>query len=120
LEEISGSDLLIHLVDASNPRHMQQLESVERILTELELGQIPRLVVFNKSDLVDADELEAMMRQAAQGGTRECLAVSAIKPQTLRPMLERAGEILARDLVKRHERTEGAEVSAAEELAAYH
>ena len=35
LEEISDSDLLIHLVDASNPRWQQQLESVERILSEL-------------------------------------------------------------------------------------
>jgi GTP-binding protein HflX len=112
--------LLIHLVDASNPRHIQQLESVERILGELELGQIPRLVVFNKSDLVNADELEAMMRQAAQGGTRECLAVSAINPQTLRPMLERAGEILARDLVKRHHEHEQAEIHAEEEFVAYH
>ena len=39
-------DLLLLLVDAANPRWMQQLESVERILTELQYNQIPRLVVF--------------------------------------------------------------------------
>lgn len=118
LEEIGNSDLLIHLVDASNPRWMQQLESVERILVELELGQIPRLVVFNKSDLVDRDDLEAMMRQAAQGGTRECLAVSALEPQSLKPMLERAGAMLARDLVTHHVERPSLETEE-EEFAAY-
>jgi GTP-binding protein HflX len=100
LEEINESDMLIHLVDAANPRWLQQLESVERILGELEFGQIPRLVVFNKADIVERDSLEAMLRQASQNGTRECIAVSAIDPQSLRPMLEKAGAILARDLTK--------------------
>jgi GTP-binding protein HflX len=99
LEELNGSNLLLHLVDASNPRWEQQLESVESILLDLELAEIPRLVVFNKSDLIELTELETMMRYAAKGGTRECLAISALRTQTLAPMLERAGEILARDLV---------------------
>jgi GTP-binding protein HflX len=101
LEEISGSDLLIHLVDASNSRWEQQLGSVERILTELNFNQIPRLVVLNKSDLVDKDDLNAMLRFTSEGGARECIAVAATNPQTLRPMLERAGEILARNLTER-------------------
>ncbi|HEX8649277.1 MAG TPA: GTPase HflX [Pyrinomonadaceae bacterium] len=100
LEEISSSDMLIHLVDAANPRWLQQLESVERILGELEFGEIPRLVVFNKADLVESESLEAMLRLACAQGSRECIAVSAIDPQSLRPMLEKAGAILARDLVK--------------------
>jgi GTP-binding protein HflX len=119
LEEISGSNLLIHLVDASNPRWMQQMESVERILGELDYGRIPRLVVFNKSDLVDTDDLTAMMRLAAQGGERECIAVSALEPQTLRPMLERAGSLLARDLVKRPVEHSSDESEDEEEIAAY-
>jgi GTP-binding protein HflX len=99
LEEISDSDLLIHLVDASNPRWQQQLESVERILSELHYEQIPRLVVFNKADLVDEVSMEAILRQASQNGARECLKISALEPQSLRPMLERIGALLARDLV---------------------
>jgi GTP-binding protein HflX len=102
LEEISDSNMLIHLVDAANPRWQQQLEAVERILNELALGQIPRLVVFNKADLIDSTSLESMLRQASQSGTRNCIAISATKPQTLRPMLEQASTLLARDLVARH------------------
>ena len=98
LEEISDSDLLIHLVDAVNPRWQQQLESVERILNQLEFGQIPRLTVFNKADLLDREAVESILRQASQSGERDVTAVSATEPKTLRPMLERASAILARNL----------------------
>ena len=103
LEEISDSDLLIHLVDAVNPRWQQQLESVERILTELNFNQIPRLTVFNKADLLDGDSIESILRQASQSGAREVVAISATAPETLRPMLERASAFLARNLVDQPE-----------------
>ncbi len=107
LEEINDSDLLIHLLDAANPRWQQQLESVDRILAELDFARIPRLVVFNKADMVDAGILDAMMRQASCAQERRCLTVSALDPRTLRPMLEQAGEILARDLTHaEHEQTQ--------------
>lgn len=100
LEEIADSDLLIHLVDASNPRLLQQIEAVERILEELDYTRIPRLVVFNKADIIDEATLDALLRQCLTGG-RDCVAVSALQPQTLKPMLERAGAILARNLTGR-------------------
>ena len=105
LEEIDDSDLLIHLVDASTTRWQQQLESVERILGELGHTDIPRLVVFNKADLLQSADLEAMLRQACEVGARECLAVSALDPASLRPLLKRAGAILARDLTHEEKRT---------------
>ncbi|HYO99614.1 MAG TPA: GTPase HflX [Pyrinomonadaceae bacterium] len=99
LEEIADSDLLIHLIDASNPRWEQQLESVDKILADLDFGNIPRLVVFNKADLVDAETLDAILRQTCNDNSRrQCIAVSANDARTLRPMLEMAGAILARDL----------------------
>jgi GTP-binding protein HflX len=98
LEEISDSTVLIHLIDAANSRWQQQMESVDRMLTELSLDQIPRLVVLNKSDLVDAELIEGMIRHVSRETGRDCLAISAARPQTLRPLLERAGELLARDL----------------------
>jgi GTP-binding protein HflX len=98
LEEISDSAVLIHLLDASNPRWEQQLESVEKILTDLELNDIPRLVAFNKTDLVGADELDSILRQTCAAGSRQCVTVSALDPRSLRPMLEAVGSILALDL----------------------
>ena len=49
LEEIGDSDLLVHIVDASNPRAIQQIESVEKILLELELNKIPQISCFKQS-----------------------------------------------------------------------
>src|SRR5712691_1766209 len=101
LEEISDSNLIIHLVDAANPRWAQQVESVERILRELKLAEIPRLMALNKTDLVDAETMEAMRRQMQTSGQRECVTISATKAHTLQPLLEKAGAILAHNLVSR-------------------
>lgn len=99
LEEINDSDLIIHLVDAANPRWPQQIESVERILAELQLGEIPRLIALNKADLVPAATMAAIVRHVAQRGAGECVAISAVRPQTLQPLLERTGTALARNLL---------------------
>ena len=99
LEEISDSNLIIHLVDAAHPRWAQQINSVERILAELHFQEIPRILAFNKSDLVQPRALDAIMRQACLDGARECVAISALNPGSLQPLLERAGAIVARNLV---------------------
>ncbi|MGE0103558.1 MAG: GTPase HflX [Blastocatellales bacterium] len=62
LEEMEQSDLLIHLVDASNSQIESHITSVLRILGELGLDSIPRLTVLNKMDLVDDDELANLCR----------------------------------------------------------
>jgi GTP-binding protein HflX len=98
LEEIAGSRLLIHVVDAANPRWQQQIISVDRILTELEFEKIPRLLVFNKVDLVDKESLRAMKRLAGCDHAVSCVAISALSVQTLLPMLEQIGQMLAQDL----------------------
>ncbi|MCM2357749.1 MAG: GTPase HflX [Geobacteraceae bacterium] len=52
LEELRDADLLLHLVDCANPRFEEQISQVEQILAELELADKPRLLVFNKADLL--------------------------------------------------------------------
>ncbi len=54
LEEIEDSDLILHLVDATHPRREEQIAAVEQILQELGYAAIPRLLVLNKADLLDA------------------------------------------------------------------
>lgn len=97
LEEIGESDLLLHVVDAANPRWEQQIESVENILTELKFKEIPRLIVFNKADLLEDFETEAVLRQTQNEKKLDSVAVSAIKAETLRPLLEQIGEKLNQD-----------------------
>jgi GTP-binding protein HflX len=53
LEELYSADLLLHIVDASSPDLENQVKSVEAILDEMELRHIPRVVAFNKIDLLE-------------------------------------------------------------------
>jgi len=48
LEEISESSVIVHLVDISHPLAQQQIDAVERVLKELDVESIPKLVVWNK------------------------------------------------------------------------
>ena len=88
LEEISDSDLLVHVVDTSNPRVEQQIESVSKILTELKLNSIPQIIVLNKSDLIPSADVEALTRQVCLDKPLECVSISAIHRDTLRPLVE--------------------------------
>jgi GTP-binding protein HflX len=54
LEELDIADLLVHVIDASNPDWPRQRQSVETILGELNLDEKPTIVVFNKIDRLDA------------------------------------------------------------------
>jgi len=95
LEEISDSDLLIHVVDASNPAALQHIESVDKILTDLEVNEIPQILVLNKSDLIDAADLEPLTRQISLDKEVPYVAVSAIQPKTLRALVEKMSETIA-------------------------
>ncbi|HVE56811.1 MAG TPA: GTPase HflX [Pyrinomonadaceae bacterium] len=94
LEEISDSDLLVHVVDAANPNAMAQIESVEKILLELKLNEIPQIIVLNKTDLLDDDSKNALERQIEIDKSYECVSISAIQPRTLKSLVEKIGEIL--------------------------
>lgn len=52
-EEVSGADVIVHVVDASHPEPGAQLRTVREVMSEVEAQAIPEIVVFNKSDLID-------------------------------------------------------------------
>jgi len=90
LEELRDADLLLHLVEWSNPRFEEQIHQVEEILDELQLSDKPRLLVFNKSDLMPALKAKDTLlflkaRQAAR--TYGAITVSAKNPETISPLL---------------------------------
>jgi GTP-binding protein HflX len=81
LEELEDADLLLHLVDISNPRFQQQIRSVERILEELELANKAKILVFNKIDRLDSEELDGICKRFE--GTPICAIDSATFPLLL-------------------------------------
>lgn len=53
LQEAVDADLLLHVVDASNPHHPEQMAEVQRVLNEIGAGDVPQMLVFNKLDALD-------------------------------------------------------------------
>lgn len=82
LEELEDADLLIHIIDISNPRFAHQIESVERILEDLHLNRIPILRALNKQDLVDPATVKQLTEK--WGG----IPLSATEEKTLAPLLD--------------------------------
>lgn len=99
LEEISDSDLLVHVVDASNPRALQQIESVSKILGDLEMSSIPQVIVLNKADLVSEDVIADLQRQITLDKQLDSVSISAIRKDSLRPLTDRIGARVADETV---------------------
>lgn len=55
LEELEYADLLLHIIDASNPQWREQAQVVDQLIHELGADQTPRIEVFNKCDLWTGD-----------------------------------------------------------------
>ncbi|MYA65248.1 MAG: GTPase HflX [Gemmatimonadetes bacterium] len=86
LEEAREADVLLHVIDASHPDRDGQRKVVRSVLEDLGLRERPRIVVFNKIDLLPGDELLALHKQAAAPGARTALFTSALTPSTLEPL----------------------------------
>jgi len=83
LEELDSANLLLHVIDISNPRFEDQVKSVDRILADLNLHNISLIRVLNKKDLVDEETVNRLSRTL--GGT----AISAKVGSTLMPLIKK-------------------------------
>jgi len=88
LEEMEDADLLLHVVDAGNPRFEQHIESVNIVLEQIGLAAKEVLVVFNKADVAGWPNCRKMSRRHA------ATCISARDPATLNPLLGRMQEVL--------------------------
>lgn len=73
LEEVAAADLLLHVIDASNPEHERHIAAVRSVLAEVGAEHVPVVEVFNKCDRLDAGE-RARIRAVHPGA----LCVSAL------------------------------------------
>ena len=87
LEELQEADLLLHVIDASDSRHDEQAEAVERVLSELEVRDTPRLLVFNKADRAPEDAKSLAVRD-------DGVAVSSVTREGFPELLSRCEEVL--------------------------
>jgi GTPase len=91
LEELTDADLLLHVVDASDGRHDEQIQAVEKILSSLGLEAKKRLLVFNKIDRLPPGE------GAAIAHARDGVGISASARDGLDALLHRCDRLLWAD-----------------------
>ena len=63
LDEINGSDLILHVVDCSDENFLNQIDTVNQVLEQIGAESIGRVEVFNKVDKLSEDELEGLRRR---------------------------------------------------------
>lgn len=92
LAETVEADVLLHVVDASNPFYPDHIAVVEETLTSLGAHSIPTILVFNKSDLVHDQFLLADLGNTYPG----CIAVSAVTGHNIDVLLQRMVDVADR------------------------
>lgn len=95
LEEVTQSDLLLHVVDAADEDPDRQIEAVRGVLAEIGAGDVPELVVINKADIADPVTLERL-RSVYPGS----VVVSAAEGQGIDELLEAVAAALQANTVE--------------------
>ena len=63
LEEVSGADLIVHVVDGSHPDPFEQIRAVREVITEIGGADIPEIIAINKVDTADPDVVMEILRK---------------------------------------------------------
>jgi len=89
LEEVVDADLLLHVVDVSAPDAEGRIAAVETVLREIDAGDVPTLVVWNKADIADPELIEDCLHTHANS-----VAVSGATGAGVAELLTAVGERL--------------------------
>jgi GTPase len=89
-EEAADADLILDVVDAGDDSRDEHMETTTKILAELELDEIPRVVVFNKADMLAPFAVKLLEKKYPNA-----IVLSAIERETTRPLLARIALELA-------------------------
>ena len=97
LEEVSASQLLLHVIDLLDPEITERVGQVERVLDAIGAGDIPRLRVYNKADLIEASSFRSFVNGSSHRGLR----ISASTGKGLEELIETVGTLLGSDRERR-------------------
>ena len=101
LQEAADADLLLHVVDAANPGHPEQIAQVQQVLHEIGAGDVRQVLVFNKTDALgpgqqprqasDIFELEGVAVPRVFVSARTSEGLPALRRQLMEELSQRAG-----------------------------
>ena len=63
LEEVSGADLILHIIDGSHPDPKGQIKAVREVIRDIGAGGIPEIIVINKADIADPEIIQEILRE---------------------------------------------------------
>ncbi len=87
LDEVIGSDLVLHICDASSAKMDSQYDAVQRVLEQIGAVSIPSITVFNKCDALDSDILDSIRRRYP-----EAICMSALEQTGLDELVDRISQ----------------------------
>ena len=95
LEEVSGSDLIVHVVDGSHPDPQEQIRAVRGVINEIGGGEITEIIAINKADIAPPEKIMQLLREepnsfafSARTGFGIETLVAAIESSLPRPRVE--------------------------------
>jgi GTP-binding protein HflX len=97
LDEVAESDILLHVVDISHPLYQEQMEVVNETLNELGAGEKPQIIIYNKIDQVESEEIDEFegdileyfaSRSIMNGNSGESVYISATKKLNVKVLKE--------------------------------
>lgn len=100
LDEALDTSLLLHVIDASDPGFVRQLEVTDRVLEEIGADQVPRLRIFNKIDHVGDAEAQADCEAALRAEYPGCVVMSARRPEEVAELRALIVNFFQKDLVE--------------------
>jgi GTP-binding protein HflX len=89
LEELESADLFLHVIDISNSQYPDQINAVDKILSDLQLHRTACIRALNKMDRVESEIIERLCRQL--GG----IAITAKSSSTLMPLIAKMEDIIS-------------------------
>ena len=100
LEEALDAALLLHVIDASDPGFLRQLEVTDEVLQEIGADEVPRIRVFNKIDHVGDESEQAARTAELQQRYPGCVVMSARRPEEVASLHAMIVSFFQQDLVE--------------------
>jgi GTP-binding protein HflX len=97
LEEVAEADLLVHVIDAASPDRSRHADAVRQVLAEVDAATVPMLEVFNKCDLLDADDRGVRRLQVSNPAS---LCISALRGDGRQELLDAITSRLSLDTTR--------------------
>ncbi len=100
LDEALDASLLLHVIDASDPGFVRQLEVTNQVLREIGANVVPRIRVFNKIDHVGDAVMQAERAAALRTQYPDCVVMSAIRSDEVAQLRQKIVEFFQQDQVE--------------------